>query len=57
MEIQLHFKNRIKRKPHTEYVPWETLCYVKHINMKWYIIQDLEQKHLEPQLPCMGVHS
>lgn len=31
-------------------------CYVKHINMKWCIIQKLKQKHLDPQLLSMGVH-
>ena len=53
-------KNLIKRKAtetiHGKQCVWA--CYVKHIiNMKWYIIQNLKQKHLELQLLCMGVHS
>lgn len=57
---QLLFKNLIKRKA-TETIHGKqcvSACYVKHIiNMKWYIIQNLKQKHLELQLLCMGVHS
>lgn len=30
---------------------------MKHINMKWYIVQNLKEKHLALQLLCMGVHS
>lgn len=58
MEIQLHFKNLIKRKPHIRIMGnsvFEPLMW--NINMKWYIIQNLKQKHLEPQLLGMGVHS